>query len=350
MRILNSMRPSPIGLVVTSAAMAAAQARRTRSGWQLSAAGTLPRSQPSGEQLTQEEADRLQRFLTRRGFVGRRVVASVPQRCLHMAVLDSPSRDSGAPVDDIAAAELARMHGYPPEDAETLCQDLPPSPRSKGASQLFAMSCAHEDAEKLMDSIAQAGLDVVALDSRPTALRRACVMAGSWSHAAVLEMEPAGATMLFLHHGTIVYVRFLPQAGLDPLKTRLADRLGLTPQASDCLLCGAGSLQAEAETNHHADVSATIRAHLDHTIDEWRVPAAYVAQTYPDFTTEQLWLVGAGAGIRGAEQHLQEQSGFSVQVLRPASLLDCAEAVADCADDPRLTAAVALACYEEEDA
>ena len=72
-----------------------------------------------------EEAHRLESVLYRQGFTGNQIVLAVPDGKLMTAVLELPSRASGAPVDQLARVELGRLHKRDPGEFEMGCWDVP---------------------------------------------------------------------------------------------------------------------------------------------------------------------------------------------------------------------------------
>src|SRR4051812_12575891 len=105
MRLLQS-NTSFIGLDVGNRVVKLAQLQRLRRGWQSRAMAVLPWH---AEESLDQTAGQIALILERQGFSGNRVVLAAPVRKVHCDMLDLPPRASGAPIEEIAKAEVARV-------------------------------------------------------------------------------------------------------------------------------------------------------------------------------------------------------------------------------------------------
>src|SRR5262249_26290258 len=154
-------------------------------------------------------------------FEGRDVVACVPDDKLVTAVLELPPRSSGAPLDQLARVELARVHKLEPGSFELACWDLPAPARAGDATHMMAAACPHADADRLLGAIESAGLRVVALDIKPWALTRACAAVGSADGTTVLlDVGEEGALLTAVRQAAPVYERMMRDGGTATLRGR----------------------------------------------------------------------------------------------------------------------------------
>jgi len=339
---------SLIGVDFEGRSVKVAQASRSGSHWQVSAALVLPRA-IQGPVIDRSDAEQLAGALSRQGFRGKRLVVGVPDGTVVAGILDLPPRGSGAPLEQIARTELANMHGYDPHAAETVCWDLPSSARPKAQTQAMAVACKHADAEAILSAFQGTGLSVAALDSRFHAIARACrPLLSASGITAILDLEWAQAVLVLLHQGTAIYRRTLPEAAVKQLSQALVQKLGLEPQAAEYLVAEAGlSPQADEDPSYCATVLPILRKHIDSLAAAVKPPFAYVETQYPGAEVDRVLLVGEGAGVPGLAGVLQSGLHVNVQLATPAGVARCPAALGVKSRDPSLTAALGLAQYKD---
>lgn len=336
---------SPIGLDIGPRFLAIAQLARKRDAWRLESASVLPRlAGAPADRLTEEESARLADIISRRGFIGRRVVASVPQARLMLSVLDLPPRSSGAPIDDLARSEMARTHRREPGSFEMECWDLPQPLRASDSTHLMAAAFSHEDAGALLDPIESSGLRVDALDIRAWAMARACErpLAGTADAAALLEVGESASMVTLVRSGVVVYERAFPDAGLGPVRARLAAMLALEPDLVDPVFSTV--LREPAQTGDEAPAEAIplLSEHAQLLVKELQAALGYVIHRYGGEVAKVV-VHGSGATLRGLAARLSVDLGVPVGTASPADLLPCSPEIADLAADPSLAVAIGLA-------
>ena len=342
-------RRSAIGIAFDGGGFRAAQLTRSSGAWSLAVAARLPR-QGSGAVPDHDELVQIRRMLQRNGMVGRRVVLAVPTDRLHTAVLELPPRSSGAPLEQIATNELARMHGFAPESAETICWDLPPSGRTKEMTQVMALACRHDAADALLDAFESAGLCVEALDSRLTALARAAEPALSRSGmATILDVSWDVVTLLLIHQDTIVYQRDIAEGGLGQLVQSVSERFALDKDAVDFVLydIGLGSGSDPEVTASLEPAKALIRRHVEEVLEGLTSPLSYAMHQYPGARMEALLLTGQGASVPGLADALHSRLEVDVRTAVPADLLSCSPSLSKLSRDPSLILPIGLAEFTE---
>src|SRR5438552_4094061 len=137
--MLFRKRYSFIGLDMGSRSMKAAQVSRRGTQLRVEAAAVIP--YPGPEATFDELAmRRLRDVLHRQGFHGHNLVVAAPADKLHVELLDLPPRHSGAPIDQIARAEMMRMAKLEPNAFEMATWDLPAPPRGGTGTAVMAVA------------------------------------------------------------------------------------------------------------------------------------------------------------------------------------------------------------------
>ena len=353
MRRITRQARTPIGIDVGAKCIKAAQLSRAPGGWRVEAVASFAREQP-GAALDRQQVRRLRDVLYRRGFTGKGVVLAAPSESLMTGVLELPPRSSGAPLDQIARMELARIHKCQPQSFEMAYWDLPAAARAKDTATAMAAACTHAHADLLLDAFEKEGLDVQALDIHACALARACeplVSAGD-NITGLLDIGWESVQLVLLYQGVVVYERTLREMGVGPLAGVMKEQFDLDADTVEALLdevgFGPDAKEAEGAWQSFEAVQGTGAAHLDLMVDELRGPFSYAAHQYPDVTVERLLVVGGGASIPGLKEHAASALGMGVQAVAPRDVADCAPAVVEECGQPVLMASIGLASFFEE--
>jgi Tfp pilus assembly PilM family ATPase len=177
---------SPIGLDLGTRLIKALQLTGAGPNCRIQAALALPRNE--GEAIDLGTTTRLRDILERHGFLGHRIVLAAPANQLHQEVLELPPRESGAPLDQIAAAEIARTGKMDPGSFEMASWDLPAPPRASAGTSVMALAMRHADAAALLDPFEHAGLDVIGIDSQACALARLLAARPTEGLSVVLDL------------------------------------------------------------------------------------------------------------------------------------------------------------------
>ena len=340
-------RASPIGMDIGGRHVKLAQAVRTGRGWSLVSCMSLPRVSP-GQPMDAREAGQLGLVLTRRGFRGRRIVLAVPEDVLVTGMLEAPPRTSGAPVEEIARAELASMHDFDPAAAETLCWDLPGTGRPRAATQVMAIACRHADAESLLDPLESADIEPVALESRMHACVRACrTLLPQTGLAAIMDVEWDWTVLVMVFNGLPIYRRLVAEAAVHRLAETIGETLELDSEGVDYLLTEVGLRPAAPDAGGEPmDVAhMAIRKHLDVLVDSVQSPFTYAARQHGVPHVSTMLMTGFGAAIPGVSEELGRRLQLPVRVVRPVDVMTPARDLDGTATDPALTVAVGLACF-----
>jgi Tfp pilus assembly PilM family ATPase len=341
---------TPIAIDFDGRSIRAAQLARRRGGWTLEAAVRVPRLADSPAPGV-DEVRQFRDVLLRQRFRGAAVSLAVPEESLVADILELPPRASGAPVEDIARTELANMHNYAPNEAETVCWDLPTFGRTRSAAPVMTLACRHSDAEALLVVFEEAGLEPRVLAPRLHAMVQACrPLLAQDSATALLDLEWGGAVLLLWCHGTVIYRRLMPELAVGRLAGSLTEDLAIPAESVECLLAEIGLLppQGEREASWSFELVASfIRKHMDKVAESLLQPLNYAARQHADAAVRTLLLTGCGAGIPGAADHLAAQLNMPCRAVTPGDIVRSPEALAGKAADPALTLAVGLAQIEE---
>ena len=323
---------SPIGLDVGANRVRAIQLARRRGGWRIAAATAYPRHKPEAT-VDAEETAHLARVLGRQGFAGDEIVSAVPGDALLSGIFEVPAGQSGAPREQIARMELARMHEVAPDRLEINHWELPRAAQARAACQVMAAGYAHGAAEAYLDAFEASGLTVTALDVRSCALVRACRrrMADTDRIYALLDVQWTCAMLSLVHQDVIVYDRRIAAGGLKSLHQAIGDATGFDDPSIECLL---GEVDVTDDTNAQLNrrggprhpLSAIVDCvctWLDATIEEVRTPLSYVQHEYPRAGLGGLLLLGQAASIRGMSQYVGSVLGIEVGAAAPRDVIDC---------------------------
>ena len=346
-------RRTPIGIDIGRRYVKAAQLSRSRSGWRVEAAASYPRPVPQKD-FDAEDARLLRGVLDRRGSTGERFVLAVPKEALLTGILELPPRSAGAPLDQLARMELARMHRCRPDALEVTYWDLPAPNRGNAPARVMASGCTHQSAEGLMDCLENEGLDVQALDVQACALARACrpLFAGEKDITCLLDIGWQSSWLALIHMGTVVYQRPFGETGIQPLFEALNGQLELDGELIDALLCevGVGRNGNEVQDDSEAfdDLRGMVESHLESILKELRLSFSYAIHQYPGASVAQLVLVGGGALLQGIQGHLSSALEVQVQTVAPTDVAECPPPLLETCGSPAMTMAVGLAQFAHD--
>src|SRR3982750_4073140 len=182
---------------------------------------------------------RLREILERHGFTGDRVVLAAPAAHLQQEVLELPPRDSGAPLDQIAAAEIARTGKMEPGSFEMASWDLPAPPRANAGTSVMALAMRHTDAVAVLDPFEHAGFDVIGIDSQACALARLLAAPTSTGLSVVVDLGWNTGLIAFVHQGSVLFQRNLMEVNLVSLYRAVMSQFDVTEEVADHVLIGA---------------------------------------------------------------------------------------------------------------
>ncbi len=320
MRWRSAAPSAPIGVDLGARHIQAAQVREGR----LQGAACWPRGAP-GAALTPTDNREIARSVAQGPFDGRTLVVSVPGSQVMTGVLELPPRSSGAPIEQLARAELARRHGLPADSVEVACWDLPSPARAANRTYVMAVGGRRDYLNGLVDGFESAGFRVRALDVRALAVSRACrrFLLESEGTGAILDVDWTACELVLLQRGMVVYHRQLASCGLRELVGRLAAQFGEPEDAAEARLRRLGVACAAVAPKAGASAAGEPpSALLDALVAEMRVSLSYLLSQYPDSPLHRLLLIGGGAALPGLDSLLAGRLELDVRVVRPSDLAD----------------------------
>lgn len=159
---------------------------------------------PNHPHPTQLDVQRLVQAMERQGVTIQNVVVGAPPERVLSSMVELPPRSSGAPIDSLAQAEVAKsING----NFESYIWDLPESPRQK-VTEYFALAYSHEDAGELLAPFEAEGIRVIAIEPELTALSR---VTGS-NNRVVLDIGGKGARLYAYEGRNVLFARCTPLA------------------------------------------------------------------------------------------------------------------------------------------
>lgn len=365
MRLSKLTSPTPIGLDLGARWIKAVQLApggSTGPAWRVVAAARVLRR---GPELDARETSRIESILHRRGFSGSRVVLAAPADRLMSAELTLPPAASGAPLDQIARAELARVSRKDPASMEIGWWPVPPPGGSKPAESTHAMavSCARAEIEQTLATFESLGLEVIAVDTPAWALTRgvsALLSAESFRPelCAVLDMGWSRASLTIIRDAVPVYERTLPDLGVqsidaelrktlqfnDEVCAHLIERVGV-PGAAGVTSMTKGS--ADPWSQEPGEGSRRVADYLHRVAAEVKASLSYLAHRYPAWPVDVMMCTGGGALIPGAAAVLSADLHVPARVASPAGIAAAPadESLADVLAHPAMMQTAGLAMY-----
>ena len=347
MRFFKS-RFSPIGLDIGSSSIKAMQVSHLSGGkFRINAAAIIPHATADAK-MDAAAVARLSDVLVRQGFHGHRVVLAVPSSKLTVEVLDLPPRSSGAPIDQLARAELVRLAKLESDPFEFASWDLPSPARGGSGTALMAIAAKFADTEPLCRTFESGGLYVESIDVPACAVARAAhSRIDPAAMTAVLDLGHSRAGLYLLHAGTVIFQRVLSNSGVHPLKADLAKRLQIDAEVAEHLL-NETAIAETAENPRPIDAVNTVVARYADSLDtELSSTLSYVSHRYPQANLETMLLVGGGSRLAALHPMLSEHLGLKVEPLvSGAAAAACAPHIVDRCVDGLMTMALGLALYD----
>ncbi|MFI4855767.1 MAG: pilus assembly protein PilM [Phycisphaerales bacterium JB065] len=289
-----SLSWSPIGLDIGSYRVVATQLDALG---RVRAFASFGRREPESA-LSELEAHRIRSILDRQGFRGSRAVLSAPRAMVRSTTIELPPASSGAPIQQLAESELARIHRLAPNSFSFGLWELPPSARANTAPQTMAVTCRNDESDALCDICEHADLEPIAIDTAGLATIRALNLDNQGTKA-ILEFGESVAILTVVHCGTLVFERSLGEMTLRRLRSEVGKTLRLPANAVGRLLHEQGLLP-----NENSLLTGAVAHALELFVEEIAHSAAYASSRYEKAAIDQVYLVGAGASIPGLAEHL----------------------------------------------
>ena len=330
-----------VGVDLEGRFLRAVQASRTPEGWRVEAAAEVERPD-SAAAVGVDDLALLLEVMDRQGFAPVELVVGVPTPDTFSEVLELPPRASGAPLEQLAKMEVARIRRCDPEAFELACWDLPAARRVGDSTHMLGVGCDHESADALLDLFEGAGARVRALDVRACALARA---AGPMPPGltAIVELGWERARLVAVLDGVILYERRIEEAGLREARRAVQEQLDVDEDVADLLLESRG-LDVDPELS--SECLAIVESTWEGALEEINASLSYAEHRYTGGDFGRLMVAGPGAALAPTLALLGTMLGMEPSPLTPDSRADCWRIDATLASSPAMAAALGLAMWE----
>lgn len=330
-------RYSHVGIDIDGRWIRAAQLIRCSGRWRLHAAMQITRDDPAAP-LTTVDAAIVAGAIERQGFAPAPLVLMAPREASVAAVLELPPRASGAPLRQIARAELARTARLDPTALECEIWDVPSGGRSSETSAAMVVALPHA-AGNMMAGVFGEVSDVSGIDVRMCALARA---AGAWLPAvglgAIVDVGWHSSSVTVLAGATPIFERTLENASLSQLQKAIGSKLG--PETVDPLMLPEAWRDAEFLPLHQ-QARPCITAFLDSVASELQRSLAYISQRMQNAPLGAVLV--SGPDVPGLCERIEKTLGQQVRALTPADAVEIDPSCAHHATRRELVAAIGLA-------
>ncbi len=343
---------SAIGLDIGTRMIKAAQLQGRGPQRTIMALSMIPRIHP-GQPIDREEITHLKDVLKRQGFRGQDVVLAVPEKQLLRGIFELPPAKSGAPIDQIARMEVARMHHIEPDAFEMICWGPPQASPDSNEAQTIAVACSHRDADTLLDAVEICGLNVKALDARTAATARvcACLTVSPPGITAIVDLGWASTKLLLVSGQTVLYERLL-RSELSELGIQLSQKFGISQSETSQIIDTIGLTKEytiDGLDEGTLDILQNLlETHFRSMLEELIIPFDYAARQYDSQGVQRLLLTGGGANIPGLAGFMENSLGLDVRQAGPVDLMQSSPKCLTKARNPGLTVAVGLALFSEK--
>lgn len=348
-------RLSAIGLDVDAHEFRAVQLIRSHRGIGALAWAVFPRQNPQapGEPGARiPDADELRwarEVLGRRGFVGSLISVAPSTADCTSHVIELPPASSGAPLGQLARAEVARARKCAPTDFELGFWPLPAKGRT---SETLAVACARSAIKEIMDRYQQGGFTPVGIDLMELAIRRGVTASADDTLNqseneinASLHVGWTSSQAVLTLGDSVVYVRRI-ERGASAVWGHATERYKLTENAASEVL-NAGQ-DKEREPGFEKVRKASWASLAGELAEELDVAIAYVSHAFRMAPLGRIILSGYGVGNPVLRDQLDRVVGIPLVYAAPMALVDSTGSGTGTGPDAsapaaRLTAAYGLA-------
>jgi|CXWL01.1.fsa_nt_gi type IV pilus assembly protein PilM len=316
---------TPIGLDIGETALRAAQLRRSRSGFTITALTQVDRTLPAGGPPESCE-QALRRLFSHSAFKGRSVIAALNPPEVEFHVLDVPQAalQGGENADKMLHWEIGRLTSLSAEQVETRHWLLPSRPG--GAANAIGVSTSRNAVTGLLGMCHRGRLHCSCVDTGATALHRFGRLLRSWGEDEVWGLLDLGSrqSRLILCMGEApILIRHTGDGG-QSWTERIAEVLQLSLSAAEIqkkshgvAVLGRREGRESAEPVTHDEVAvmllSALRSELNEMAGEIKRSYEYVLSSYPGRRAGDLVLVGGGAGMPHLPEFLSGILGIAVR-------------------------------------
>ncbi len=329
MNLLASKKKiSTIGLDLDDHEFRAVQLVRQGAKASVQAWAIFPRLHPQGENESspsglplREEMMWASSILHRRGFSGSVISCAPRTRDCSQHVIDLPPHDSGAPLEQIARLEVARVRKCDPGDFELGYWALPQRGRS---SESMAVACSSPIISDMINSYQTGGLDVSAIDLPELAIMRGVLDTESLAMPpaepqidAVLYVSWSSALAVVTLGHRIVYVRRI-EHGASMVWAQATERFGLSVMSARAVL---GDHDANDQGEQLDKIRSACWSSLAKELaSELDVALAYVSHGFRMAPLGRVVMCGYGSANATVTDQLDQVLGIPMAISAPGPI------------------------------
>lgn len=279
--------------------------------------GCIPRLN-QGSELGADEVRRLAAVLARRGVECNRVVLGAPPAIATGAVLELPPRSSGAPIDNLARVELARIMRSDAGAIEAVSWDVPLGGKGAAGTTVMGVACLTEKAGAISELFEDAGLLVVAIEPECIAMARASERWGGTSSCVVVDLGATSGRVSVVVGGRVAMERNLGELGVLDRVKRAAGDLGVSVTTIGRLAGSGGTSVRLAGWRAGRDGMEELVSELaEDTVRAVHESVAYVHGRATGVPVDRVMIAGWGAEIGGVAERMSAALGIATEVIRP---------------------------------
>ncbi|MFA6046050.1 MAG: pilus assembly protein PilM [Phycisphaerales bacterium] len=293
--------------------------------------------------FTQSDAERLAGVLERRGFEGTKVVLAPARGTTSVQPLELPPRSSGAPLAQIARAEMARVQKLDPGAIEVATWDVPPPVRAGKSTHVMAASLTKRASNGCAGLLESVGLELIAIDVRSLAMARA---ARAWLEPTgvcmLIDVTWEGVSIIVVLGSRVVFERDIEHATPAKMCNTAAERWRLDEETLAMALQHPDMPHASEITRLASGAQSDF---VDAIVPEVSRSAAYASHRYPSVKLERLLLCGEWAGVTGLRERLEAHLHVPARVLRAVDAMALGGGAAAADAGPGALLALGLAMH-----
>lgn len=258
----------------------------------------------------------LRKALVSGGFRGRKVVAAMPHGKLKIHSLSYRPTRERSDAQEIVQQMTERLGE---SVADYVMDFLPVRDAAPNGERLALVAVSRRaDVIEFLETLRTAGLDVLALDIGPSAIRRlVCAISpgGAADNVLVVNAGDRGSFLTMLSGRRLLFDQEI-DFGEHKLISLVARTLDMPPAMVRELMLGGGldthGPQALSDTNVAAAVLEILRPELKRLVAEIERAFLYAASETRGGGARRVYLVGSIARWPGADRHLSKLAGVHV--------------------------------------
>ncbi len=304
--------PSYVGLDLAGRTLSMAQLSRNGNKFTVIEAAMVPkRDREAG--LSAGDAQRVRDLMANRRFSGDRIVATVPIDLQLLGSFEIPPPESGAPIEDITRAELAREAKVSENEIESDWWQLPATGKHGDATRAIVVGLAHDHGRALVNTLVEQGFEPVALDVRGLAILRACghLLEGNGKVSTFVEIGDYSTLTCVCLNNTIVYYRRVDE-GLETVIQDVMREMNVDAAVAEAMLESANTASDEMPAQVR-DLNVLINTRLGQLAQTVRAAIAYASHRYPHAEIGNILVFGTGADALDVVPTFNEIIGVSLR-------------------------------------